>query len=132
MLKVQQTIFNNEGLKGNCFTACVASILELPIEAVPNWFALYGEQWRDHAEYWLNEHGYALVSIRETALDMLRCLSKGPLVIITGTSPRGAFRHAVVGKLIACGTALQFIHDPHPDGTFLAEGSRTIYLLARR
>jgi hypothetical protein len=43
MVKVSQTILS--GHESNCFQACVASILEFPIDAVPNFVGLHPLSW---------------------------------------------------------------------------------------
>lgn len=41
--------------------------------------------------------------------------------IISGDSPRGSFKHSVIGKLHASEEKawVEFIHDPHPDKSFI-------------
>lgn len=62
MLKVPQTI--DDGVKGNCMAACVASILELSIDDVPNyhgynwwnrWIAWGRRQGINFTCYWIDE-----------------------------------------------------------------------------
>ncbi len=64
MKPVNQTLFGDGN--GNCFTACVASILELPIEAVPNFCAdskgKTMDMWDMVAE-WVRSQNYGLVHI---------------------------------------------------------------------
>ena len=53
MKEVEQTRI---GMEGNCFAACVASILELPIEAVPDYTEQAGG-WFYRWQVWLVERG---------------------------------------------------------------------------
>ena len=41
---------------GNCFAACVASILELKIEDIPNFCAIGDENWLQLASNWMLKH----------------------------------------------------------------------------
>jgi hypothetical protein len=61
MIPVSQTNFTKHG--GNCLTACVASILELPIDAVPE-FCVDGE-WFDRLYQFCESHGFFLIYWRE-------------------------------------------------------------------
>jgi hypothetical protein len=110
MKPVDQTIFGAP--HGNCFAACVASILELPLEDVPN-FVLEGEGWWNAAKAWLHERGYALLWVKHDAVacgyvDPNPLIDAGHYIITTGQSPRGEFLHCVIehrGRIV---------HDPHP------------------
>lgn len=101
MTPVLQTRFGSPD--GNCFQACVASVLEIPLEEAADimdeedWFAAFQE--------WLNDMGWFAFSFKGPPF------IEGAYSIIGGQSPRGDFGHAVVflGKTMA--------HDPHPDGT---------------
>lgn len=93
---------------GNCFQACLASILEMPLEQVPD-FCNMGAGWWFHYQTWLRQRG-------------LTCLLlTGPLFlpgdfyyIASGQSPRG-FPHSTVWR------HRELVHDPHPDGGGIAE-----------
>jgi hypothetical protein len=113
MKPVTQTVFGYP--HGNCHAACLASILELPIESMP--VIIPGSDfwgvWEEH----LNSIGYASITFQINELqDGFRV--KG-WHILGGKSPRGLFTeegkpvyHSVVGR------DQELIHDPHPDGTF--------------
>jgi hypothetical protein len=62
MLPVDQTTFGHPG--GNCFSACVASLLELPIEEVPYFMGEPdepNERWAERLDAFLETYGlYAL------------------------------------------------------------------------
>lgn len=108
MKPVDQTVFGWPG--GNCFSACVASILELPIEEVPYFMGDPEEPhdaWGRRLDAWLRPRGlYALHFENDpTAADAYPISG---LYILGGRSPRGDFAHAVV----ACGKRI--VHDPHP------------------
>jgi len=91
---------NQSEIAGNCFAACVASILEVQIDQVPDCRPQARKLWYDRLNDWLR------------GFDLQLCFGEVPpcaeaFVIATGPGPRGC-RHAVVwrnGKMV---------HDPHP------------------
>lgn len=103
MKPVDQDVFTVPG--GNCFSACVASLLELPLADVPYFMG----QTDDHD--WLGELNTWLAPRVLYAL----CLTFGGdyelpgLFILGGQSPRGDWCHAVVAR----GRG-EVVHDPHP------------------
>lgn len=90
----QDILVENDGF-GNCLQAAVASIIEVPLNAVPN-FKLFGD-WYDRMEEFLNEKGFEIFD--EPMED--------EYALAFGVSPRGN-KHAVV--LLNDNVA----HDPHP------------------
>ena len=107
MIAVQQT---RTGAHGNCFAACLASILEVPLDSIPD-FGEDDEFLEDVADF-LAEHGLYYVQIQpEDSAFAAMCASGDIFHTIEGVSPRGG-QHAVVGL---CG---DMVWDPHPeDGT---------------
>lgn len=97
----QEYLHNKDGAVGDCFRACIASILEVPIAAVPH-FALLGSRWHRVAEAYLSALGRQL--LWETGDP-----PKGVWAIVTVQSPRNPdVKHSVIyrdGVLV---------HDPHP------------------
>jgi len=92
-------------LPGDCFRACIGSIIGRPVVEVPH-FALLG---RDHsmpvAIAWLHSVGYCVSMSKERSSTLM------PWCIASGVSPRNpSIRHAVVADTVT-GEAL---HDPHP------------------
>jgi len=110
MIEVKQTKLHDpeNGVNGNCWRACIASILSLPIDDVP---AFEDEEKFDFESLrdWLREIDATMVC----TLNPKRHEPRG-YTIAVGWSPRfEGVLHCVVawnGKLI---------HDPHPDNTFL-------------
>jgi hypothetical protein len=102
--KIMQTKFGAK--KGNCFDACVASILEYPLEKIPE--NMMSEDWFLKYQKWLKTIGYQLLNVR---------LGDGFLpediyYIVSGISPRFKdVQHSTVGL------NGKIIHDPHPDNT---------------
>jgi len=110
--------------KGNCFAACVASLLELKIEeiwegdefdATMQSNAAWWWGWRT----WLNSRGYDLVHVNNGAW----FLPPKGYAIANGISKSSEIRHSVIvlnGELV---------HDPHPgwDGLKVVESYVIIY-----
>jgi hypothetical protein len=92
VIPVDQTLFGMPD--GNCMAASVASVLELPLEAVPNLARL---DWLPTLASVADEHGFCLrVSAAPPPGHAIAC----------GDGPRG-FMHAVV---VEHGRT---VHDPH-------------------
>lgn len=118
MKPVDQTLFGPEN--GNCWAACIASILELPIDEVPN-FGIK-KTWFPDTWNWLLERGYASLYFGPgDARHVPYCYH-----IVSGRSPRGDWGHAVV----ALGEKL--VHDPHPDRTFLRGAVEDAWVIVPR
>lgn len=108
MIPVDQTKLGHP--EGDCFSACIASILEIPLEDVPN---PKGEDWVHRFNEWLRDYGLAIVTMglpegaKDMPLDMRRYFLPG-YCILAVKSPRGDWTHAVV-----CLDG-EIVHDPHP------------------
>lgn len=113
MKPVKQLIHNGEP-NGDCFRACVASILERPVESIPN----YTVQSQNDEEFWaLNNKwakmfGYQYVTIYLKESD--RHIIKDILCIAAAKSPRREDQYHAVLWLN------KMIFDPHPSNDFLA------------
>jgi hypothetical protein len=103
MKPVHQTDF--DFTNGNCMAACIASILELPLEGMPNYHS-DGDAWYHDWQTWLERYNVQLL----TFADGGDWLPTG-YSILSGQSPRHDKNHAVV-----CFNG-EIVHDPHPDGT---------------
>ena len=106
MKKVLQTDLTPEG--GNCFSACIASVLEIGINEVPNvakdfaWFQIMDE--------FVNKYGYGLYLMERKEIPVSDIWCKHAYIIANGQSPRHENRtHSVVYK------NGKMVHDPHPD-----------------
>lgn len=125
MIPVDQTRFGGPGSPpeslGNCYAACLASILELPLDAVP---AALGttDDWWPKLQEWLHPFGLGSISLQVADGDDLGWLPRGAFHVLTGKSPRGDWDHAVV----ACSGRV--VHDPHPSRAGLHGTARTIEL----
>ena len=110
MIPVTQTKFHesDSGTKGNCFAACVASILELPIDKVIP-FDEYeddeGNAWSDVAFSFFYERNLDIdISIKPIAGYAIAC----------GFSERNVLHSVVVYNG-------EIVHDPHPSKSGIAE-----------
>jgi hypothetical protein len=101
MKPVDQTIF---GEKGDCFEACLASILEIPLEVIP---VFKESDWFRRTNEWLAKRGLFYVEVRfdEDGLDLMQKFMGYHL--ICGVAERG-LHHAVIGYKGV------IVHDPHP------------------
>jgi hypothetical protein len=103
MLPVTQDKFGDK--EGNCFAACLASILHLPLESVPN-FCSKPSTWWDDTNKWLAKDGLRLLSMQAEG-DWQAAVLEGLYVIYSGKGPRG-FNHCCVGLNGI------IVWDPHP------------------
>jgi len=116
MKPVDQTKLHDpdNGIRGNCMAASLASILELPLSDVPE-FEDMDEDWWPKLMKWLELLGFYLIQWSEEVCLQGYCLC-------SGMSERGV-NHQVVyknGKLV---------HDPHPSKTGIKKVSEVWALL---
>ena len=99
---VNQTV---TGKTGNCFSACLASVFAMPIEEVPNFFDVAGEDaiaWWDAIRDWLKPLGYGIISVSAKEI-----INLPGLLIVGGEADRGNY-HATIWENGV------MVHDPHP------------------
>lgn len=119
---------------GDCYRACLASLLDLPAEAVPHFYAagVSPEAAAAHSDRWLAERGLVTFQIlypEATIVDLLDdmdYLNEGKLYMLTGTSSFGN-HHVVIcsgGKII---------HDPSGSGIVAPckDGAYRVTVLAK-
>jgi hypothetical protein len=120
MKPIDQTRFGFDGkdeAPGNCWAACIASILELELDELPDEVPFWEEHgikswepYKNHMFKWLFDRELTLIDVQCGKI----CYNGPqeffqPLCILSGPSPRNnRVNHAVV----SCGTNI--IHDPHP------------------
>lgn len=139
MLTVDQTIFaapdrtdgnDADGVPGNCWQACVASLLELPLDTVPH-FILADDWWEVTQAYVAAvKPGWELLCF-DGSMDfpLYQFPDKAPTHAIgSGPSPRGDFMHAVI---LDARTG-ELAHDPHPSRAGLAGIVVEVMALAER
>jgi hypothetical protein len=106
MKPVDQTVFTVPG--GNCFSACVATLLAIPLDDVPYFMGSFEEEdgvWWQRFLAWLKPRGLWAINFK--------CPPDGDWYpvgeyILSAGSPRGDFDHSVVAL------GRDIIHDPHP------------------
>ena len=105
MTPIKQTKLHSESQRGNCFAAAIASVLDMPLHAIPKFEECKKEgEWQKVLFDWLYLIGW------DVEIDYKKA-PKG-FSIAGGTSIRG-IKHAVVVK------DGEFIHDPHPSNDFI-------------
>jgi hypothetical protein len=108
MIPVDQTRFGDPD--GNCLAACLATLLELPLDEVPH-FA--GEGWQYRLAHWLGAHGLWALRFappQPSSLDDAAAWLDETVpgwCIVSGQAPRGLL-HATVWQ------GGELVHDPHP------------------
>lgn len=115
MIPVNQSkLYAENGIhNGDCFAACLASLLELPLWMVPPFEQMFGRgDWRDRPNLWLSRM-FALELVRTEGHDW-RALPE--FYIANGPGPRGV-HHSVIYRR---GSRT---HDPHwsKDGILAVE-----------
>jgi hypothetical protein len=97
---------------GDCYRACIASIIEVPTTHVPHPGTNGEREWYDQMKFmdrWLAERGYWTFGLKVNAVDlpMYQEHTVG-YYILGGKSPRAP--HFVVALRD------KIVHDPHPEG----------------
>jgi len=113
---------------GNCFAACIASILELELEAVPNF--VEADDWRSACIEWLRRRGlgYVALDLNKHAKLYIGNALAGLYCILDGPSPRSpGHYHSVVGRIgeHAGEVGIELVHDPHPDREYFGSQEPT-------
>jgi hypothetical protein len=112
MFKMQTTFHRPPEEYGNCFRACVASLLEVSLYALPRfevWMFNNPCTWMDIFSSWASSD--SRVSRIDVSSRPLDCLH-----IVIGPSPRyRKVNHAV------CREGRSLVHDPHPSGLGISD-----------
>ena len=101
MKPVMQTIFPSDDnpLRGNCFAACIASLLEMSLEDVPH--LTEHDDWRERTNDWLGGLGLGMVEVfLDTTEAALHALPSEMWVIVSG--PATPLHQ--IGSVILCGS----------------------------
>lgn len=120
MIPVDQTTFGFPG--GNCFSACVATLLGLPLEEVP-YFMEPEDTWWERFLAWLRPRGLYALCLK---LDGAEWAPAG-YHVLSGQSPRKPddpdAHHSVVAHW------REIVHDPHPSRAGLLTRRDVIVLI---
>lgn len=114
---------NRNGMEGDCFLACLASILNLPAGTVPDFGpSIGGEEyvWIAKANSWLAQFGLGLIA---TKLDQIDLPLPEALVIVVGKSS-GGIPHSCVGRITRkgeIGWEISLVHDPFLPDEFIRQ-----------
>lgn len=108
--------------RGNCLQACVASLLELPLDDVPHFVSYPMEEWWFVVERFFADRGLG-ICWQPLNPEHGGWAPLGVDVMVTGKSPRGEFNHVVLYR------DWQLSHDPHPSGDGLDGEPRGVYHL---
>ena len=100
---------------GNCFSACIASMLGIPIEDVPTFVNF--PNWLGLANEFVKPFGFEMFMSVPRFVEYCRSAKDSKYhgyYIATGMGPRG-FHHSVICK------DGEVVHDPHPEGGGIAK-----------
>ena len=112
-------------IPGNCMQTAIASLLDLPLDAVPH-FALFGYRWGGAMNLWFRYRGKKMRAYSNNPADIefyghwsiehhaLEYAPSDQMMIAIGPSFGGPWMHAVLWK------AGELVHDPHPSHRGLA------------
>lgn len=119
-----------EGVYGDCHRTCIAMLLDMDRDSVPNFAEQYPDDGRSFqlaCEDWLNAHGLATVNIPfnpslQEVFDFMRVVNPGVYYILGGESRTGV-NHSVVAvnDMIAADPSLNdsgIIGPTKPDGHY--------------
>lgn len=125
--------------EGNCFSACLASLLEIPLELVPNFRKenpIPNDMMKAAREWLAENFGLSIVTIQmekelKTGEDLrLIGATPGTPVLAGGKSPNfEGVQHCVVGEIDKHGMNFVMTHDPNPSGKGLDGRPMHLYFL---
>lgn len=119
MNPVNQTYLTSEdgSTRGNCMSACLASMLELDINKVPHFAAMHEDEWSDAFHQFLYENGCRFMGTIFTEEEVKDYKGIDGYVMVAGKSPRTFAKngHAVIYK------DGKFFFDPHPSKEGIVE-----------
>jgi len=126
MTEQRQTIF---GEGGNCFSTCVAMLLDMDTNDVPN-FCAEENNWWGKFQIWLVErHLFSIEVNQHTSMAMVPV---GTLAILSGPGKRGLL-HSVVGEFEGATTDNKsnwlFKCDPHPSDNYIESVEKVCFIV---
>jgi len=98
---------------GNCYATCIASLLGIRLETMPNFCALEGGHWMTETNKWLSIHGIVCSTWNVYPFGQHPEYAEA-VTIASGKSPRGPWNHSVIWK------NKKVLWDPHPSRAGLA------------
>lgn len=109
----QSKLYMPDGIhNGNCFAACLASLLDLPLWMIPPFEDMFARgSWRKRCDEWLIQF-YGQIMVRTDGHDLK---DKPEFYIANGPSARGVDHSVIYSNGI-------LVHDPH----YSNEGIKTV------
>jgi|SRR6185312_3239188 len=105
----QSKLYSPDGIhNGNCFAACLASLLDLPLWMVPPFEDMFGRgDWAVRRDEWL----YRMFKMRLARIEGFGWGQVMPAEywIANGPSARGVHHSVIYSR-----ETMQMVHDPHP------------------
>lgn len=121
---------------GNCLQACIASLLDRPLESVPNFPDLIDDDQVDSMlpkmVDWCRRQNVGIAYIDVSGREEVWPVLDGFYLIACGKTKRSDYmNHAVIIRpwLVDGRTELEPVHDPCPDGKFLTKVEYLFLLL---
>ena len=112
----QSKLYLSDGIgNGDCYAACLASLLDLPLWMVPPFDQMFGRgngEWRERSEEWL-QRMFRKKLVR-TEGHPVQSLPLPEFYIANGMAARGVYHSTIWTKG-------RMVHDPHPSGSGLKE-----------
>lgn len=108
----QSKLYNEDGIhNGNCYAACLASMLEIPLWMVPPFEDMFARHvWRQRTQDWLAR----MFGLRMVRIDGHPVEDLPEFYIANGPSARGVHHSTIY----SAGT---LVHDPHPSGSGISD-----------
>jgi len=137
MWRVNQTDLTSTS--GNCMEACLASMLERPLDQIPYFGAATPdnvEDWSIRLQRWLADQGLFFIEVRMDLPEAVIVIPSSMLCMVSGPSPRyPGILHAVVGCTGGPGRSeVDLLHDPYyPEPIFFdGKAPKWIGFIGRR
>lgn len=110
MQKIYQTTFGHG--KGNCLSACIATLTGIPIDAIPT-FADKGAEWFPEMLRWLEWKGYGCVyyNFADPSNPVSEVIAVGFSILGMSTAGSDSEDHAVVARLLRVPGTKRYIGD---------------------
>lgn len=100
----QSKLYAQDGIhNGNCFAACLASLLDIPLWMVPPFEDMFArDDWRQRVTQWLARQQLTMTRTEDHQVEAMP-----EFYIANGKSARGVYHAVIYG-------GGQLVHDPHP------------------
>ena len=121
------------GDTGNCFQACVATVLDLPLEVVPDFCNIKDiDNWWGNFQDWLEKYQLGALNLHVKQMNELR-MSAPPykqMVILSGITSRHSKRlHSVVAEYNEDTREFEMVWDPHESEEGLVEATEILFFV---